>query len=80
MVTTTRADMLVFGWGVHIIEGPNKPMLAILIAIILVLSFTVSVLYDVFTGNKDSGFAVGQWIVAVLSATLAAVFFHLQEV
>ena len=79
ITTATGLDNLVFGCGMHIIEGPNKPVLASSVAIILGVSFVVSVLYDVYTGNKDSGFAIGQWIVAVLSALLAAVYFHLQE-
>jgi hypothetical protein len=76
---TTGADELAFGWGVHIIEGPNKPVLAGLVAVILVVSFMVSVSYDLSTGNKDSGFAIGQWVVGVLSAILTAVYFHFQE-
>ncbi|KAI6890007.1 hypothetical protein KC325_g47 [Hortaea werneckii] len=74
------ADELAFGWGLHIIEGPNKPVLAILVAIILSVSFVIAVLYDIFTRNKDSGFAIGQWVVGVLSALLAAVYFHFQEI
>ena len=78
MTLQNSADKLVFGWGIHIIEGPNKPMLSILVAVILTLSFAISVIYDVCTGNADSGFAIGQWIVAVLSAVLTAIYFHLQ--
>lgn len=79
MTNPAGANELAFGWGVHVIEGPNKPVLAILVAIILVVSFVVSVLYNILTGNIDSGFAIGQWMVGVLSAILAAVYFHLQE-
>ena len=78
MTLQNNADKLVFGWGIHIIEGPNKPVLSILVAVILVLSFLISVVYNVCTGNADSGFAIGQWIVAVLSAVLSAVYFNLQ--
>ena len=78
MTLQTNADKLMFGWGIHIIEGPNKHMLSILVAVLLTLSFAISVSYDVCTGNADSGFAIGQWIVAVLSAVLMAVYFHLQ--
>lgn len=78
MTLQNSADKLEFGWGIHIIEGPNKPVLAILVALILALSFATSVIYDVCTGNADSGFAIGQWMVAMLSAVLSAVYFHLQ--
>jgi hypothetical protein len=79
MILHNGADKLEFGWGIHIIEGSNKPVLAILVATILALSFAVSVIYDVCTGNADSGFAIGQWMVAMLSAVLSAVYFHLQS-
>jgi hypothetical protein len=78
MTLQNSADKLEFGWGIHIIEGPNKPVLAIVVAVILALSFATSVIYDVCTGNADSGFAIGQWMVAMLSAVLSAVYFHLQ--
>lgn len=79
MTSLASTDKLEFGWGIHIIEGPNKPLLAALVAGILVLSFLTSVVYDVCTKNADSGFAIGQWMVGMLSAVLAAVYFHLQE-
>nr|OQO29355.1 hypothetical protein B0A51_06935 [Rachicladosporium sp. CCFEE 5018] len=80
LTTTTGADQLAFGWGLHIIEGPNKPFLATLVAIILIVSFMVSVFYDVLAGNKESGFAIGQWVTGVLSAILPAVYFHFQKI
>lgn len=67
------------GWGVHIIEGPNKPLIAWLGTVILIISFMVSIVYDLATKNKDSGFAIGQWIVAVLSTSLMALIYHLGE-
>lgn len=79
MTSLHSADKLEFGWGIHVIEGPNKPVLAALVAGILTVSFVVSVVYDLCTGNTDSGFAIGQWLVAVLSAVLSAVYFHLQD-
>lgn len=71
---------LQLGWGVHIIEGPNKPLLAWLATGILVLSFMISLVYDIVFKNKESGFAIGQWIVAVLSTALTAVYFHLADI
>lgn len=60
----------VFGWGVHVIEGPNKPLLAWSAAAILVIGFVVALAYDIALHNADSGFAIGQWMVAVLSTAL----------
>jgi hypothetical protein len=68
------------GWGVHIIEGPNKPLLACLATGIIVFSFVVSLVYDIVLKNKESGFAIGQWIVAVLATALTAVYFHLADI
>jgi hypothetical protein len=68
------------GWGVRIIEGPNKPVLAWLATLILVLSFLISLIYDLVAKNKESGFAIGQWIVAVLATALTAVYFHLADI
>ena len=70
---------LQLGWGVHIIEGPNKPLLAWLATGILVLSFITSLVYDVVLKNRESGFAIGQWIVAVLGTALTAMYFHLAD-
>ena len=75
----TDPGYLQLGWGVHIIEGPNKPLLAWLATGILVLSFVVSLTYDIVFKNKESGFTIGQWMVAVLGTGLTAVYFHLAD-
>jgi len=69
----------VFGWGLHIIEGPNKPVIAWSATIIVAASFVVALVYDLVQRNGDSGFAIGQWLVAVLSAALTATYFHLED-
>jgi hypothetical protein len=69
-----------FGWGVHIVQGPNKPMLAWATVAIVVLSFVVSLVYNQLSNAKDSGFALGQWMMAVGATSLAAVYFHLEAV
>ena len=79
MLMQTDPGKLHLGWGVHIVEEPNKPLLAWLATVILVLSFAVSLSYDVAVKNKESGFAIGQWMVAVLTTSLTAVYFHLAD-
>ena len=69
-----------FGYGVHIVMGPNKPMLAWATVVIVVLSFVVSLVYNQFSNARDSGFALGQWMMAVGGTSLAAVYFHLEAV
>ena len=79
MLAPTDPGKLHLGWGVHIIEGPNKPLLAWMVAAIVTMSFVLSVIYDVAMKNKDSGFGFGQWMVAVLTAALTAVYFHMAD-
>ncbi|KAK4952821.1 transcriptional regulator swi6 [Elasticomyces elasticus] len=67
------------GWGVMIVEGPNKAALAWLVTASLLMSLMFGVVYDVVIRNKDSGFAVAQWMVAVLASAITAVYFHLAE-
>ena len=69
----------IFGWGIQIIEGPNKFVLALLAAAILVTSLVTAIVYDVVMHNADSGFGIGQWMVDVFTALLAATYFHFQE-
>lgn len=79
MLRQCQQDSLNLGWGVHVIEGPNKPLVSMIVLAIIVLSFVVSVLYAVIAGSSESGFGIGQWLVACLSAALAALYFHLAE-
>jgi hypothetical protein len=69
-----------FEWGVHIVQGPNKPTLAWAMVAVVVLSFVVSLVYNQLSNAKDSGFALGQWTMAVGATSLAAVYFHLEAV
>ena len=67
------------GWGVHIIEGPKRKMLSLSMFIILIISFLVSMAYSVVTHAQESGFGIGQWMVATQAAGLSAVYFHLVD-
>ncbi|KAF2819951.1 hypothetical protein CC86DRAFT_122886 [Ophiobolus disseminans] len=74
-----RLGHLNLGWGVHIIEGPNKKMISLCLFLIVLLSFAVSLSYSVATHAQESGFGIGQWIVATLAVGLSAVYFHVSE-
>lgn len=67
------------GWGVHIMEGPNKVAICWALMIVLVVSFGVSLGYDLLTKTGDSGFAIGQWIVAALTVALSTLYFSLED-
>jgi hypothetical protein len=67
------------GWGVHIIEGPNRPVIASIFAIFIMLSFIISVVWAVVMQTQESGFGIGQWMVAALTAGFSAFYFRLAE-
>lgn len=70
---------VVFGWGVHIIEGPNKVALSWATFIGLCLSFVVSIFYSKLMNTQEQGFGIGQWMVAVLATGMAALYFQWVE-
>jgi len=79
MLRQSKGGTLNLGWGVHIIEGPNKPLIAWMVTAIVAASFAVALVYDIVRKNPDSGFGIGQWLVAVLTTALTALYFHLQD-
>jgi len=72
-------DELREGWGIHIMEGPNKAALCWALLAVLVASLAISVGYDVGIKAGESGFAIGQWMVAALSVALSALYFDLED-
>jgi hypothetical protein len=43
------------------------------------VSFIVSVAYAVVMKTQEQGFGIGSWMVAVLTTSLAAVYFQFEE-
>jgi hypothetical protein len=78
-LNNSRLQGPVYGWGIHIIEGPNKILLTWCCVGILVISFVVSVVYAVVMKTQEQGFGIGQWMVAVLATTLTAFYFQWEE-
>jgi hypothetical protein len=74
-----QPDALNLGWGLHIIEGPNRKMLSLSMFVILVVSLIISITYSIVTHAQESGFGIGQWMVATFTAGLGAVYFHLAD-
>ncbi|KAG9204112.1 hypothetical protein G6514_001749 [Epicoccum nigrum] len=72
-------DDLLEGWGIHIIEGPNKVAICWALFLVLVASLAVSIVYDFLTRSGESGFAIGQWMVAALTVGLSALYFSLED-
>ncbi|CAN9426566.1 unnamed protein product [Alternaria alternata] len=70
---------LSFGWGVHIIEGPDKTAISIAILLIVVVSFLVSVLYCLIAETEEQGFGIGQFLLAAFFPAFSTVLFHSLE-
>ena len=70
---------LAFGWGVHILDGPNHAVLGLLLAIGVAVAFVVSGTLVGFTKTQEQGFGVGSFLLTVLTSIMAAVYFQLQD-
>lgn len=61
----------VIGWGVQIVEGPNWHALAVLMAILIVLSLAIASIYSAVTKDVSSGFSVGAFFIAAEAMVVA---------
>lgn len=75
---TTDAD-LAFGWGVHILDGPNHAVLALLLACGIVVAFTVAGLVVGFAKTQEQGFSVGAFFLTVTATVMSAIYFRLLD-
>lgn len=65
---------ILYGWGIHIIKGPNHTALSLALDVGIVVSFVVLVCVMGIAQTQEQGFGVGQWLVAVVSCLLAALY------
>ena len=70
---------LVFGWGVHIIEGPSHFVLSVMLAGGITVAFMVSVLVMGVAHTEEQGFGVGSFLMSVVTAAMAAIYFMLMD-
>ena len=70
---------LVFGWGVHIIEGPSHFVLSMMLATGIVIAFTVSGLVMGVARTQEQGFGVGSFLLAIVASIMAAIYFKLMD-
>jgi hypothetical protein len=70
---------LAFGWGVHILDGPNHAVLGLLLAIGVAIAFLVSGMVVGFAKTQEQGFGVGSFLLAIVTSLMAAVYFRLQD-
>jgi hypothetical protein len=79
LIGSLGRDELREGWGIHIIEGPNKAVICWMLLVVLGASFGVSLGYNMIMMVEDSGFAIGQWMVAALTVSLSALYLSLED-
>lgn len=72
-------DEDVLGWGVLIVEGPNRGAIAMLGAMVLTLSIVVAVVYTSVSRDASSGFSIGCLMVAVWVSWMTAFHYYCQE-
>ena len=70
---------LVFGWGVHIIEGPSHFVLSMLLAGGVTVAFMVSGLVMGLARTQEQGFGVGSFFLAIVASIMAAIYFKLMD-
>jgi hypothetical protein len=70
---------LAFGWGVHILDGPNHAVLGLLLCIGVAVAFVVSGMVVGFAKTQEQGFGIGNFLLAILASLMAAVYFRLQD-
>jgi hypothetical protein len=70
---------LAFGWGIHILDGPNHAVLSLLLIIGVAVAFVVSGMIVGLAKTQEQGFGVGNFLLAILASIMAAVYFKLQD-
>ncbi|KAL9123279.1 MAG: hypothetical protein Q9187_000151, partial [Circinaria calcarea] len=67
-------EPLPVGWGIYIIEGPNRIAMFWTIVGIVIVSIIVSTTWTVVKGDIQGGFGVGAWMVSVPNVLMVAFF------
>jgi hypothetical protein len=70
---------LAFGWGVHILHGPNHAVLGFLLSIGIAVAFVVSGMVVGFAKTQEQGFGIGSFLLTIVASAMAAVYFQLQD-
>ena len=76
--TSSGSREIVFGWGVHILEGPNHAMLSLVLGIGVSFSFIVSLMVLSIAGTQEQGFGIGQFLLSIMACVMGALYFKLQ--
>ncbi|KAL6693019.1 hypothetical protein J3F84DRAFT_82591 [Trichoderma pleuroticola] len=65
------------GWGIHVIEGPNRTAVFWIVMVTISISILASVLWTTLKGDIQGGMGLGALIVALPPAIMAAFLFRL---
>ncbi|KAL7953700.1 hypothetical protein V8C34DRAFT_296259 [Trichoderma compactum] len=65
------------GWGIHVIEGPNRTAVFWIVMATISISIIASVLWTTLKGDIQGGMGLGALIVALPPAIMAAFLFRL---
>ncbi|KAH7113485.1 hypothetical protein B0J13DRAFT_460868 [Dactylonectria estremocensis] len=77
--TFESSSGIAFGWGVHIIEGPDHGTLSLALGLGILLSLVISLMVCGIAGTQEQGFGIGQFLLAVIACMMGALYFKLQE-
>ena len=65
------------GWGIHIVEGPNREVVFCIVMVTILASLLVSLLWAALRGDVQGGAGLGALIMAMPSVVMAAFLFRL---
>lgn len=77
--TSSASNSIAFGWGVHILEGPNHATLSLALGIGVMLSFVISLVVLGIAETQEQGFGIGQYLLALVTCVMGTLYFKLQE-
>jgi hypothetical protein len=70
---------LLFGWGVHIIDGANHSFLGLLLAVLILITFVVSVVVYGIAHTQEQAFGIGSYLIALVTCLMGAIYFKLTD-
>jgi hypothetical protein len=79
MYLRTGPEEDILGWGVLIVEGPNKGAITMLSAVMLTLSVIVAIVYTSISKDASSGFTIGSFLVTVWVSWITAFYYYCKE-
>jgi hypothetical protein len=66
-----------FGWGIHVIEGPNRNVISWIMVVTISAGALTGVLWSALKNDVQGGTGMGALIVALPPAFLTAILFRI---